>query len=384
MNLEEKALINTDFSKRITSLRFILAIFVILIHSVAGENNQINFAENVVQLEMPAYVDVIQYIFTKVLGGIAVPFFFIISSYLFFAKPKKMKASIKSKVKSIAVPYIFWTILTILLFYIAQSFSFSKNYFAKQENIIRSWHLIDFLKAFAGRKVSNDYWQPLVFQFWYLRNLIIFMIFSPLIKLFAGRFPASYLCFVFTATLFRLAGAFSDPLWIFPAFFYFSLGFYAVNHIQHVLEFLDSIRWRDFIIAYIFFTAASLYFKFTQNFISGVVGFARSFFTILLFIKISGVLSKNKSVYKKLSALSVFSFWIYAAHAPFVVTAIKKLIVRVVPMHGIFILIQFFLTALLCVAFLMSLGLPTHKFFPVFFSFITGGRKEKRDENVSP
>jgi len=368
-------LINSDFSRRITCLRFILAVLVVFIHSKFDQST-IDFADGSMQISFPLYVEIIQMIFTSVLGGVSVPLFFVISSYLFFAKPKSAKENVKSKFKSIVVPYIFWTVLTIFLYFAAQSFSFSRNYFSKPENIIRSWHFSDFVQAFFARKTSYlDYWHPLVYQFWYLRNLLIFMIFSPLIKFLAGRFPFSYFCAVLTATLLRIAGVFPDPLWIFPALFYFSLGFYAVSHIQKILDFLDSVCWKDFLFAYIVFAVLSMYLSFTENPLSSVVGFLRTNFTILLFVKLAGNFAKNELVFKKLSALSSYSFWIYAAHAPFVVTAIKKLISRAVPMHGIFILVQFFATAFFCTAFLMVFGFLLKKFLPGLFAFTSGGRK---------
>ena len=148
-----------------------------------------------------------------------------------------------------------------------------------------------------------------------------------------------------------------------------------MSHIQKILDFLDSVRWKDFLFAYIVFAVLSMYLSFTENPLSSVVGFLRTNFTILLFVKLAGNFAKNEAVFKKLSALSSYSFWIYAAHAPFVVTSIKKLISRAVPMRGIFILVQFFATAFLCTAFLMIFGFLLKKILPGLFAFTTGGRK---------
>lgn len=375
-------LINPDFSKRITSLRFILAVFVVFIHSTAGDivdgAVEVSFAGSVSQIQVPLYVQIVQNFCTSVLGGVAVPLFFVISSYLFFAKPKPVSKTVKSKLRSIVVPYIFWTVLTILLYFAAQSFSFSRAYFSKEENIIRSWHFADFVKAFVGRNVSYlDYWPPIVYQFWYVRNLLAFMIFSPAIKFLAGRFPLSYFCVILSLSILRMCGVFSDPLWIFPALFYFSLGFYAVRFIGPVLSALDKIRWNDFLISYFAFTVLRMYFDFSKLAPSPLVSFLHCIFTILAFVKLAGTWSKNEKVFARLSSLSDFSFWIYAAHAPFVVTAIKKLIIKFLPMqrfYGTMILLQFFLSAFLCVAFLMILGILVKKIFPKLFALITGGR----------
>ena len=132
---------------------------------------------------------------------------------------------------------------------------------------------------------------------------------------------------IFILSLLRCADAFYDPLWIFPAIFYFSMGFYAVKHIQKAMKFLDSLSWKDFISAYILF-----------------------------------------------AAVSVYSFWIYAAHAPFVVTEIKKIIIKLIPMNGGFVLVQFFLTAFLCIVFLMTFGILLRHKLPKIFALVTGSR----------
>ncbi len=238
-----------------------------------------------------------------------------------------------------------------------------------------SWEKI-FFDRFATNSSRFEFmmfsWHPVVYQFWYVRNLLIFMIFSPLIKAAAERFPLSYFCVVLSGTILGMCGVFADPLWIFPAVFYFSLGFYAVRFIDRILLALDNIRWRDFLISYSAFTALRMYFDFAK--ISSFVGFLHCIFTILAFVKLAGVWSKNEKVFARLSKLSDFSFWIYAAHAPFVVASIKKLIIKALPMHGALILLQFFMTAALCVAFLMILGILVKKICPKLFALATGGR----------
>ena len=173
--------INQDFSQRITALRFPLACLVIFIHFNITE---VNFAGETMAVEAPLWVEIIRHLIANVWGGIAVPLFFIISGYLFAANPKPVAVTVKSKFQGIAVPYILWTLITVALFFTAQSFSFTRPYFTQEQNIIRSWKGIDVIKAFFGRIQPNtDYYHPLVYQFWYIRNLLVFFCISPLIKI---------------------------------------------------------------------------------------------------------------------------------------------------------------------------------------------------------
>ncbi|MGP1459772.1 MAG: hypothetical protein ACTTKL_10780, partial [Treponema sp.] len=65
MDFQENA-INADFSKRITALRFILACFVVFIHS---ETTTINFAGGELVPNIPVWVRVISSLITGTTGG---------------------------------------------------------------------------------------------------------------------------------------------------------------------------------------------------------------------------------------------------------------------------------------------------------------------------
>ena len=83
---------------------------------------------------------------------------------------------------------------------------------------------------------------------------------------------------------------------------------------------------------------------------------------------------KNEKAYSILSGLSAYSFWIYAAHAPFISAVVSKLSVQFFPMHGALILIQFFGTSLLCIVLLVCIGASIRKIYPKLFFLLTGGR----------
>ena len=95
--------INQDFSQRITAIRFPLACFVIFIHFKVTE---VNFVGETMAVTAPLYVEIIRHLIANVWGGIAVPLFFIISGYLFAAKPKPAKVTVKSKFQGIVVPLL--------------------------------------------------------------------------------------------------------------------------------------------------------------------------------------------------------------------------------------------------------------------------------------
>ena len=372
LKCHHSCMIDEETSKRITSLRFLLACFVVFIHNHPQE---VNFADGVMKIDEPMWSAVIRDTVTGFWGGIAVPAFFIISGYLFFAKPKPLAKTIKAKLKGIVLPYVLWTLISIFLFFVAQSFSFSKMYFVQEQNLIRSWHFLDFVKAFFGRRIPpNDHYSPLVYQFWYIRNLLMFMAFSPILLFCYKKSPfATFILITAQSALHRL-GVFQDPLWISDALFYFTLGLYSVKHSSKVIAILDSIKWKDFLVAYFISLCITEYVSFNEikaNFFS----WGNHLFTIALAIKLAGKMCKNEKIFAKLTFLSEYSFWIYAFHAPFVITVMEKLSLKIIPMHDALILVQFFGISILCILFLLLSGIALKKICPPLFALLNGGRK---------
>lgn len=367
--------IDPEFSKRITALRFVLAVFVVFIHNQVVK--EIHFADGDIIVDMPTWIQVIHDTFAFYLGGIAVPIFFIISGYLFFAKTKPLGVIIKKKFKGIFVPYILWTFLAIILFYIAQSIEYSKPFFTQPENIIKNWSISDVLESLWARHFAANpettLHCPFVAPFWYIRDLMIMMLISPLIKFGASKFPAAWLIFVTILNSAEIFGATHIEYGFTIALFFFSLGYYAVNYIGKVIEFIDSFKWRDFLIAYVFSFVLTIYSN-MNSLGSGFFDWFNLLFTICLVFKAAGLVVNNQKLFEKLAYLSGFSFWIFAAHLPFVLPVMRKLSTKIIPMHGAWILVQFFGVVILCVSLLLIIGIVIKKWLPKVYALFTGGR----------
>ena len=84
-------------SKRITSLRFLLIIFVVFIHNI-DKNEAINYYH--LAFEEPAAITWFKTFVMGILGGAAVPIFFVFAAYLQFAKQDDYKSLIKNVQKA--------------------------------------------------------------------------------------------------------------------------------------------------------------------------------------------------------------------------------------------------------------------------------------------
>ena len=366
--------IDPEFSKRITALRFVLSCLVVFIHI---EVTKVNFTEGTTVMEVPTWVSAILESIKNILARIAVPTFFIISGYLFFAKPKPAALTVKSKLKGVVLPYVLWTVLTILLYYVAQSFEFSKPFFSNPDKIIRNWGIKDYFSAFWGMPPKEDdgMIMPLVFPLWYVRDLIVMMILSPVIAFCARKQSFAYFVFVTVQFFLPMLGLFRDPYSWPTALFYFSIGYYAVEYIPTAIRMVDSANWRDFLIGYVLSFVWAVFLKINPIKGCGFVVWVNLLFTIALAIKWAGLVAKNEKLYGRLRYLSGFSFWVYAAHAPFLVTVVTKLGMRYFPMsNGVLILTLFFGIFVLCIGILLFIGILLKKYLPRVYALFNGGR----------
>ena len=94
---------------------------------------------------------------------------------------------------------------------------------------------------------------------------------------------------------------------------------------------------------------------------------------ILFFIKLSYFFITNEKIYKKLSWLEQYAFWLYATHM-IVIAAMIKLSIKIMPMHGGWLLVHYFFVTTLCIILLTGAGIVFRRLFPKIFAVLTGGR----------
>ena len=97
---------------------------------------------------------------------------------------------VEKKAKSLLAPYVIWTIIAVLAFFIGQSIPRLAPFFQNENNIIRDWNITDWINLFWTH-TDNIY--PLMYQFWFVRNLMIIVIVSPLLTYFAKKIPFSFI-----------------------------------------------------------------------------------------------------------------------------------------------------------------------------------------------
>jgi len=155
-------------SAAITWLRFPLIFLIILLHCYS-----------VVKLDGPrdTYSKAI-YPFSLWLGETGVPGFFFISGYLFYLSKKTYLQKLNSRIHTLLVPYLLWNAILLLLYLIAYAAGYPQNINYRS---ITEYGFIDYIRLFWDRGTyDNGNFVPLLCPFWYIRNLLIMSLLSPL------------------------------------------------------------------------------------------------------------------------------------------------------------------------------------------------------------
>ena len=339
-----------------------LCVLVVFIHN---KPDHVNFQGKVVSPGIPVALEAVRLFISIYLGCIAVPLFFFISSYLLFKKDDPYPELLKKKVRSLAVPYVLWNTLFILLRFTEQQIPFLKQYFATL--IIRECSLKDFVGFYIGRYIDNGMLVPFVSQLWFVRDLFLCALLSPVIKWLVKRMPA----FSLVAVLLFWR---SDWLYgeIRTALFYFTLGGLAVRFDLSYKN-IARIRFWDIGVLFALIIILRFYFHFSAQTALAPLGVLNILVGGVLLLKISGRVCKDQRAFTALKYLAGFSFWVYAMHID-IIYSIIKLWVKFLPLNAVSLSAEYFIGTALCVGICLGAALLVKRIAPKVYAVFTGGR----------
>ncbi len=171
--------------KTIPIFKFILIMGVVFIHS-----NIYHFTPSGFNGYGPEIVN-----FITSLMQVCVPSFFIISGYLFFYGVDNFTADVykkklSSRFKTLFIPYMIWDLFCAALFIIKVLFlNFPGLGIIENDTI----HWGRFLEGFVYIEQADGY--PYAFAFWFIRNLMVFVILTPIVRLIAWKWWSVILLF---------------------------------------------------------------------------------------------------------------------------------------------------------------------------------------------
>ena len=172
MQIEESNRKWYSITEAITWLRFPLIIPIILLHcySTVGHPG-----------DHGLYFRVI-FPFSLWLGETGVPGFFFISGFLFFLSKKHYSQKLKTRFHRLLISYLSWNALLLGLYIMAYAAGYPQDI---NEKNIADFTFIDYIRTFWDRGSNDDgNFVPLLCPFWYICNLLIMSVLSPLFYYF--------------------------------------------------------------------------------------------------------------------------------------------------------------------------------------------------------
>lgn len=356
---------NEDFLQLIKVIRFPLICLVVMSHSLGFVFSEIRWMDfssgNIYQF--------ITQLLSHNLAKLAVCCFFFISGFLFFRECEFLSKKwylnkCRNRVRTILIPYISWNILIVLATY-------------SIETILVAIGLKDVadIEAFTMHNIVGWFIRPADFPLWYMRDLMIMVIISPLVYLFINKLKAFSSVILILLYLSPLAPRIPEM----RAIFYFSIGAYFSIRGIDVMRFCRKHRFFVALLAVI-----TVVFAATMNGDSHHELYIRIFFPfgMITFANIFDQLTKRSEHLRyKLEELASSVFFIYAAHEIYILGWTKGLLLRLFGDSLAGMYLKYFLTPVIVILVCMFLYRLIKRFFPRTLAFLCGNRSTELRPN---
>lgn len=330
-----------EISRNITLLRYPAIVMVVMIHNV------FEYAP------LPVFCKYFERFFSYSFPQVGVPIFFAASGYLLFHKAECENASypelIKRRFQSLVIPYIFWN-AAVLTFYLAgPHLPVLGKFFLSGRLNNYQWYDY-FLRSFG---ITEHY--PIAFQFWFIRNLIIFVLLYPVFLRIMRRISWKILVAGAIAMLFL-------PKYPFEGLSYFLLGgILAVNRLR-----LESSRKYLPYLALLFAAGVALYTAFLWPMrISLLCG-------VLMCYHLASWCAEHEKLKQILIRLAPSSFFVFAAHGLFSGTLRRVLQKIFMPQSSLSLIFFYFLSLVITLAAMTALYFVLKKTVPEILKFTCG------------
>lgn len=357
----------TASSKTINLLRLPLAILVVILHCNTRFSN---LDSNTIELGIYNFI---RTIFSNALCHIAVPTFFFISGYLFFLTRgggflKEYKRKLIKRFYTLIIPYFIWNVIYIVLSIVIKYKLDYKHFFEEYGYI---WEL--FYNSCSWGDVMQPLTGPFLYPLWFIRDLIILSIISPIIYILTKKLRIFYVTILFIIYILFLWP--NIPGLSMNAIFFFSAGAYlAIEKKDIVTECkkLKNIGMSCFIILLVFI----IYMNISHNSVPKNIFAIYLITSVISVINIGSYLTnKNIEIKKEFSDMS---FFIYCIHHVFLIgLSIKishKLSFLFFSNNNLIYLSQLILTPLIVLSFCYIFYKVIKYLSPMTLNILNGNR----------
>lgn len=333
--------------------------------------------------------DSLRNMMSHVVSHSAVPTFFLISGYYFFYRCQHFTREsylqkIRKRVHTLFIPYLLWVTLHLLLcilipkvgavFVKGRSWSTITDYLQEHGWLDLYWSSSQWgVKTdWLGHVISPANTGPSLIPMWFLRDLMVVSLLSPLLEYCLRKFGRIFL------TL--LALCYISKIWIYlpglsiTAFLFFSTGAYFAIHGKSVLAAMRKIR----IPAYALYALMLIPTVIYDGSNTPIGGFIYPIFVatgVAVYMNLAADMLQRGWVrpHKKLAQST---FFVYGMHCIYVLRYSGSALRKLLPGdNAVIASLRYMLTPLLCVTVCYLLYVGLVKYCPRVASLLTGDRR---------
>ena len=288
--------------------------------------------------------------------NVAIPAFFFMSGFLFFRDIQSWKDCLpkwQKRINTLLVPYLSWNLLLLVLVLALSLLS----------KLRPQLHATYGLSYSANWMLDKLTMHPIMGHFWYIRTLIIFLLFAPLLHLL---FKDNALSFIVLFILARCWKPIDTGILSTEGMLYFFCGSWMANHGWLPAAYLPrKWLWMLVPIGYSFFIPTL--FPCCPSLPGGVAMCMYLGWQICLW------LAECPKITAVLLGLNKYSFFLYALHATYV-SGMSLLLSRLLPHTPIYSFLTYISCFLATLTLCLAIAFAVKKLLPKAYSFLSGGR----------
>lgn len=354
---------NKYLSEKLKVISFFSMIMVVFLHSY----NPVIKSQSETIILKKGYSVFIQDFFSQGITRIAVPLFFAISGYLFFLKMEgtfnEYILKFKKRLQTLALPYFFWSLWGLLFYFVLQSLPQSRPFFTN-----------DLIKGYSfGKLMSTFILNPIPYQLWFVRNLIIIICITPILYWLLRNLKTITLIFFLTLWVFNANLIFVSS----EALLFFVIGAFMGIYSSKLLLLNIAKGYRIFTFLWVTLVLFKTILGYVNLENTGLLIFLDKtsiVIGILAVWSLYDMVFQNKTIssYSFYSFTSL-SFFLYAFHEP-ILTICKKGLFYFMGKEELASLLIYIIAPLITIFISILTGYYLKKNIPKFYGVITGGR----------
>lgn len=290
---------------------------------------------------------------------ISVPVFFIISGYLFFKGVESFgktlyEKKLRSRVRTLLIPYVLWTLICLLYLMAKQLPEIMQTHSLVPVQDLLTWRIFWMYKDGL----------PLHFPLWYVRDLMLMCLFSPVVWFLISRLRHVAMLLIWLLFMVHnIDSSISFPISI----FYFSFGSYFAICSIDIQRIARSIGWGILLIAAIAVVCS----------VWGIIPITRfSYITFALCcLGLSSFLTGRYQC-KVPTLLTDSVLFIYVTHTIMVIMVFNKIFMKLMPdtSYPALLFLRMFVVGIMTIITCILLYVAVRRFFPKAMSILIGSR----------